>query len=58
MLWKFQDIDARTHGMNDNVKTADLSQSEFRLLNTGGVNLLPDPDPVSENYKRRKVGTH
>jgi hypothetical protein len=30
--------------MDNNVETADLSQTEFSRLNTGSMNLFPDPD--------------
>ena len=34
--------------MNDQVETTDLSQSELFLVDTGGVDLLPDPESSRE----------
>jgi hypothetical protein len=47
--------DAVTHGMDDNVETANLSQTEFSLLNTSSVNLFPDPNSLSERARKKKV---
>jgi hypothetical protein len=33
--------------MNDEIETADLRKSEFLLVNTGCIDLLPNPDNSS-----------
>ena len=48
------DQDTITHGMDDNVETADLSQTEFSLLNTSCVDLFPDPNSLSERGRKKK----